>query len=243
MNVRNMGRMVSKERLVVAFLLVGLVLGPSVATAQEASPTVNLDSTSITVDGGETSYVTAEYRFNVDEAGSGDAALTSISGTIWQLSDREIGEISASVDGESVDADVTEEPRHYGVSVPLESVSDGDTIRVTLEYEVAGPAGEVRAPLWVPEYSTPGQANVIDISMSLPEGTTVSGDTFPSPTTVDGNTATYEILHVPGFIAAEYDESGIGLITTDTIYSIVGVVAIIGFIVGGLAIDRKTGER
>ncbi len=240
MNVRNIRRVLPRKRLVVALLLAGLVLGPSVATAQEASPAVNLAGTSITVDGGETSSVTAEYRFEVDEAGSGDAALTSISGTIWQLSDREIGGISVSVDGESVEASVTEKPRHYAVSVPVEGVSDGDTVTATFEYEVSGPAGEVRAPLWVPQYSTPGQANVIDISMSLPEGTTVSGGAFPSPTTIDGNTATYELLHVPGFIAAEYGESGTGLITTDTVYSIVGVVAIIGFIVGGLAIDRKT---
>ncbi|WP_049981305.1 hypothetical protein [Halolamina rubra] len=226
--------------LFAALVLVGLVLGPSTVAAQDASPSVDLAGTSIEIDGGETSTVTAEYEFEIASAGSGESELTSISGTMWQLPDREIGDISATVDGESVDASVTEEDRHWAISVPVADASDGDTVTVTLEYEVAGPAGEVRVPLWVPEYSTPGQANVVDATLTLPEGTTVSGGAFPSPTAVDGDTATYELLHVPGFVAAEYDESGPGLLTEDTLYSLLGVVVIVGFVVGGLAIDRKT---
>lgn len=223
-----------------ALLVVGLVLGPSTALAQEASPSVDLVGTSIDVEAGETSTVTAEYEFEVDSAGSGESALTAIRGTMWELPDREVGDISATVDGESVDATVSEEPRHYVVTVPVEGVSDGDTVTVTLEYEVDGPAGTLRVPLWVPEYSTPGEASVVDMTVSLPEDTTVSGDAFPSPTAVDGNVAEYELLHVPGFVGMNYGESGAGLVTTDTLYSIVGVVVIVGFIVGGLAIDRKT---
>ncbi|QKY19264.1 hypothetical protein B4589_002310 [Halolamina sp. CBA1230] len=237
---RDSSRTSVATKLVVGFLLVGLVLGPGTVAAQESSPSVDLAGTSITIDGGETSTVTAEYEFDVAEAGSGESALTSISGTMWELPDRDVGDISATVDGESVDASVNEEDRHWAISVPVGDVADGDTVTVTLEYEVAGPAGEVRAPLWVPEYSTPGQANVVDATMTLPEGTTVAGGAFPSPATVDGNTATYELLHVPGFIAAEYGESGPGILTEDALYSVVGVVVIVGFVVGGLAIDRKT---
>lgn len=240
MNVRSINRSLAKNRLIVAFLLVGLVLAPSTATAQDASPAVDLQGASITVDGGETSTVTAEYRFRVAETGNGDTALSSISGTVWQFPNHNISEINASVNGESVNASIAEQSRHYDVSVPVRSVSDGDTVAVTLEYQVAEPAGEIRTPLWVPEYSTLGQANVVDISMTLPEGTTVADSGFPNPTSVNGNAATYELLHVPGFIAAEYGESGPGLVSTDRLYSILGVIVIIGFIVGGLAIDRKT---
>jgi len=237
---RNTSRTSVATTIVAAVLLVGLVLGPGTAAAQETSPSVDLAGTSITVDGGETSTVTAEYEFEVAEAGSGESALTSISGTMWQLPDRDVGDISATVDGESVDASVTEEDRHRAISVPVEDVSDGDTVTVTLEYDVAGPAGDVRAPIWVPEYSTPGQANVVDATLTLPEGTTVSGDAFPGPASVDGNTATYELLHVPGFIGADYGESGMGVLNEDFLYSVLGVVVIVGFVVGGLAIDRKT---
>lgn len=224
----------------VALLVVALVLAPGTALAQEASPSVTLAGTSITVDAGETSTVSAEYEFAVADTGSGDSELTAISGTVWELPERDVGDITATVDGESVDVEVSEGPRHTDVTVPVADVSDGDTVTVVLEYDVAGPAGELRAPLWVPEYSTPGQANVIDMTVSFPDGTTVSGDAFPGPATVDGNTAEYELLHVPGFVAADYGESGPGLVTSDTLYSILGLVVIIGFVVGGLALDRKT---
>jgi hypothetical protein len=227
-------------RLLVAVLVVGLVLGPATAAAQSASPSVDLAGTSIQIDAGETSTVTAEYEFDVAEAGSGDSALTSIGGTMWTMPDREIGDISATVNGESVDVSTTEHDRHVVLSVPVSDVSDGDTVTVTLEYEVSGPAGELKTPLWVPEFSTPGQANVVDARVTLPEGDTVSGSAFPSPATVDGNEVTYELLHVPGYLAMSYDATGTGLITTDTVYSIVGVVVIVGFVVGGLAIDRRT---
>ncbi|MFW5939436.1 MAG: hypothetical protein ACOCQU_03205 [Halolamina sp.] len=223
-----------------ALLVLGLVFAPGTALAQEESPSVELASASIDVDGGETSTVTAEYEFDVAAAGSGDSALTAIGGTMWQLPDRDVGDISATVNGENVDASVTEESRHNALSVPVENVEDGDTVAVTLEYEVAGPAGNVRAPLWVPEYATPGQANVVDGTLTLPDGATVAGSEFPTPASVDGNTATYELLHVPGFIGAEYGESAPGLLSEDVLYSVLGVLVIVGFVVGGLAIDRKT---
>lgn len=227
-------------RLTVVVLVVGLTLASGTAIAQSASPSVDLAGTSIDVDAGETSTVTAEYEFAVAEAGSGESALTAIGGTMWTMPDREISGIAATVNGESVEASVTEQDRHLELSVPVSDVSDGDTVTVTLEYEVTGPAAELKTPLWVPEYSTPGQANVVDMTVTLPEGETVSGSAFPSPATVDGNTATYELLHVPGYVAMTYGESGTGLVTADTVYSIVGVVVIVGFVIGGLAIDRRT---
>jgi hypothetical protein len=231
------------KRLVVVLVVFGLLLGPSTALAQEGtSPSVSLSETSVEIDAttAGTSAVTAEYEFDVEEAGSGDSALSSISGTMWQFSEREVGDISATVNGEEVDASVSEESRHHSVEVPVEDVSSGDTVTVTLAYEVSEPNGELKTPIWVPEYPTPGQANVVEVAVSLPDGTTVSGEGFPTPGTVDGNTAEYDVIHVPGFIALEYGESGTGAITSDLLYSIVGVVVIIGFIVGGLAIDRKT---
>lgn len=240
MNIGPIDRSLIGKRLVVALLLVGLVLGPSTAMAQDASPSVNLTGTSVDIDAGETSTVTAEYEFDVAAAGSGESQLSSISGTMWTDSEREIGDISASVNGESVEATVEEQSRHLDVTVPVSDVSDGDTVTVTLEYEVTGPAGELRVPLWVPEYSTPGEESVVDISLTLPEGQTLSGGAFPSASTVDGNAVGYDLLHVPGFIGMEYGESGPGIVTTDTLYSILGVIVIVGFVVGGLAIDRKT---
>lgn len=225
---------------VVVFLVIGLLLGPTTAVAQEESPSVDLTNTTIDIDAGENSMVTAEYQFTVGSAGSGDsAAISSINGTLWKIPGREIGEITTTVGGESVEPSVSEQSGHLNVSVPVEDV-DSDTVTVTLEYQVSGPARKLQAPLWVPEYSTPGQENVIDMTVMLPEGTTLSGDSFPSAATVDGNTVKYNLLHVPGFVKMNYGQTGAGVLTADTLYSLLGVVLIVGFIVGGLVIDRKT---
>jgi len=240
MTARNIGSVIRGKKTVVTFLVVGLLLCSGTTLAQDAFPSVDLAGTSIDIDAGETSTVTAEYQFEVVGAGSDDSELTSINGTMWQLPDREVGDISATANGESVDPTISDGDRHTDVSVPVKGVSDDDTVTITLEYEVAGPTSKLRAPLWVPEHSTPGQANVIDITVNLPSDTTVSGDGFPNPDTVDEDTVEYGLLHVPGFVSVPYGETGAGFITTDTAYSIVGVVVILGFIVGGLAVDRKT---
>lgn len=245
MRLINESHMILKQKIdsrkfVVVLLVIGLLLGPSTAMAQDDSPTVNLTGTEIAIDAGETNTVTAEYQFTVESAGSGDSTLSSISGTMWKVPNREVSDITATVNGESVDPTTSEQTGHFEISVPVENVADGDTVTVTLEYQVAGPTGELQTPLWVPEYSTPGQSNIIDITVTLPEGTTLSGDSFPSSESVNGNSVEYELLHVPGFIKMSYGQTAAGGLTTDTLYSLLGVVLIVGSIVGGLAIDRKT---
>lgn len=237
---RMIGHNFNSRKFVVILLVVGLLLGPTTALAQDESPSVTLAGSTIEIDAGDTSTVTAEYQFDVESAGTGDETISSIEGTMWKLPDREISNITATVNGESVEPTVSEQSGHYDVSVPADGVSDGDTVTVTLKYEVSEPTGELQTPLWVPEYSTPGQANVIDITATLPEGTTLSGDSFPSAETVDGNTVEFDLLHAPGFVKMSYGQTAAGGLTTDTLYSLVGVVLIVGFIVGGLAIDRKT---
>jgi hypothetical protein len=240
MNAQSIDRSLIGKLLMIVLVIIGLVLGPSTVTAQDASPSITLVDASAEIDAGETSTVTAEYEFNIASAGSGDNQLSSISGTVWTNPDRTIGDITATVNGETAEAMVEEQSRHLDLTVPVSDVSNGDTVTVTLMYEVTGPDSNLRVPLWVPGYSTPGEENVVGISVTLPEGATLSGGAFPSASTVDGNSIGYELLHVPGFVSMEYGQSEPGIVTTDTLYSILGVVVIVSFIIGGLAIDRKT---
>lgn len=226
------------KRTLIVGIVVALTLGSTSVAAQEAA-SVTLTQADIEVDAGETSTVTAEYQFSVESVGSGDAALTSIGGTLWQIPGRSVSGITATVNGESVEPTVTEESAHQAVSVPVEGVSSGDTVTVTLEYQVSGPSGNLQVPIWVPEYSTPGQEAVVQATVTLPQGSTLQGDAFPSAAQVSGNTVEYNLLHVPGFIKAQYGDSRAGL-TNDQLYSIVGVLLIIGLVGGGLMLDRRT---
>lgn len=231
------------KAVLILALMVLLTMTSTITVAQEESgPEVVLTGAEINIDISDTNTVTAEYQFQVGSIGAGDAELTEIEGTMWHPPDRTVSDLNAAVNGEEVEATISEESAHDVVSVPLEEVNDGDTVTVTLEYQIDGPTGDLYAPLWVPEYSTAGEVAVIHTTITLPEGQHAQGDSFPEPERIDGNLVEYDTLHVPGYITLTYDDSPPGFVGLNTLYSVLGVAIIIGLVVGGLYIDRKTAQ-
>lgn len=226
---------------VAALALVGIVGPVGVATAQEGdAPSVTLITGDIGVDAGETSTVTTTYEFTVESVGSGDQRLTSIDGRLWKFPERSVDGLSASVNGEEVTSEVTEQDRHYEVSVPVDDVSAGETVTATLTYEIAGPAGDLKVPVFAPEYPTTGESTVIDLQVELPEGQQLQGDAFSRPDSTSGNVVTWELLHVPGFVTLEYGSSpGIGM---NTIFSTIGIILVLG-VIGGWAVAQRRRAR
>lgn len=229
-----------KTVLLLILLVLLATCSTTVVAQEEAEPEVILTGASIDINVSDSNTVTAEYEFQVESIGSDDAELTEIEGTMWHPPDRTVSNLNTAVDGENADATISEESAHNIVSVPLEEVSTGDTVTVTLEYQVDGPTGDLYTPLWVPEYSTSGETAVVNTTITLPEGQYAQGDSFPEPERIDENVVGYDTLHVPSFITLSYSDSQPGLVTLNAIYSIIGVTAIIGLIVGGLYIDRTT---
>jgi hypothetical protein len=231
--------MLTKRILIVAIVASLAVCSASVA-AQDGSPSVTLDAVDIDVDAGDTSTVSAEYQFTVGDAGSGDSALSAIDGTLWKIPERSVSDLAVSVNGEDVEPDVSDSPQHTDVSVPVEGVSSGDTVTVTVAYQVSGPSGELQVPVWVPEYSTSGPAGVATAAVTLPHGQAVQGDAFPAAESISGSAVEYSLLHTPGFIKVNYGEGALGGLTADQLYSALGVVLILGLVIGGLLLDRRT---
>jgi hypothetical protein len=233
----------------IRYLVYSLVLCVALATvvtpiaAQEGeAPSATLSAADIDVEAGEQTQVTATYEFAVDSTGSGDSAMTAISGTIWGFPDHAVGDISATVNGEEVSPDVTSEDRFTTVAVPVEGVSDGDTVEIQLSYTVADPAGALKTPLWVPEFATSGADRVVDVTVALPADTQVQGAAFPRVDTVDGSTLSYELLHVPGFVAVTYGEGASSLFALDVLSSVVGIALILGFL-GAWMMYRRNAVR
>lgn len=227
-------------------LLCGLSLvlvvgaGGTPVVAQEATaPSVTLSDATITAEVGETSTVDATYRFQVTETGSGEEALTAISGTMWRFSGNEISDLAVAVDGESVTPEVTENERFLTVAVPVEGVASGDTVSVSVSYTVAGTADRFKAPIWVPEFQTTGDGRVVEMTTSLPDGTQVQGAAFPKVDSADGSTLSYTMLHVPGFVQTDYGEGSGGLLTVDTLSTVVGLTLILGILGSWLVWTRR----
>lgn len=216
--------------VVVALVVVGAgAATPAAAQEDSESPAVTLSSADIRVDGGEESTVTATYEFAVESPGSGDAALTAISGTMWRFPANDIGGIAATVDGSEVSPEVSRENRFLSLSVPVEDVSAGDTVTVELTYTVSGAAGELKTPLWSPEFQTTGESRVVSLTTTLPEGTQPQGATFPSVEDRDGNVLSSQMAHVPGFVSVSYGSGSGPLFSLDVLSTLVGLVIIFGF--------------
>lgn len=238
-------RAISTRHVVYGLVLCVALAGMAtpIAAQEGEAPTATLSSASVNVDAGDETQVTATYEFAVDSTGSGEQSLSSISGTIWDFPEHAVGDISATVDGEEVEPEVTREDRFVQVAVPVEGVSGGDTVSVELSYTVADPAGELKTPLWVPEFQTAGTDTVVSMTVSLPDGQQVHGAAFPKATSTDGATLTYELLHLPGFVAVSYGNGAGGLFTLDVLSSVVGVGLILGILGAWLAWRRNLVRR
>lgn len=191
---------------------------------------MTLSRASIQIEAGDTSQVTATYQFQIGSPGSGDQRLTAISGTLWEFPGRSVSGYSATVDGDPVELELTDNPQHTLLSVPVGDVQPGERVEVTLSYQVNGPAGQLKAPVWVPEFETQGRQNVIEMIVTLPDGTRPQGDAFPNidRRTDGGSTLEYGLLHVPSFVFMTYGQGG-GGVTINTLSSLGGVLFILVF--------------
>ena len=219
------------------YVVYGLVLCVALAAAatpvaaqQGDAPEATLSDASVTIDAGDRTTVNATYEFTVSSAGSGERALSAINGTMWLFPDHQVGDVSATVNGEQVLPQVTREDRFMRISVPVSDVSDGDTVTVGLSYTVAGPAGHLKAPLWAPEFTTSGTDQAVSIEVALPANAQVHGVAFPRADSVSGSTINYDLLHLPGFVDVTYGSGAGNLLSLDVLSSVVGVALILGFL-------------
>lgn len=230
------------QRLLLYGTVLTVVLAGAAApiAAQEGeAPSATLSAATIEVDAGETTQVTANYEFTVASAGSGDQALSAISGTMWLFPDHGVSDLSATVDGEEVQPEVTRESRYMDVALPVSDVSEGDTVEATVSYTVASSAGSLKAPLWTPEFQTGGTDRVIDMTVTLPDGSNVHGAAFPKVDATSGTTLSYGLLHMPGFVSVEYGPGGGSLLGLDTLSTLFGVLLIVGILGGWLVMRRR----
>lgn len=231
--------------LIVAVVIAVVVFGSSVGTAAQESgngePAATLTGAGITIDVGESRVVNATYRFDIERLGDGDAA---IEGTMWRFPGRDVNDLSARVDGRSVDPSVTREARFVRIGVPVSDVDRGETVSIRLQYRISGPGDRLKTPLWVPEFGTTGSDRIVRMTVSLPDGTRAQTPAFPEIDSrhEDGRVARYRLLHVPGFVALPYGQSG-ELVTLDRLATIAGLLGIGGIFGGWTLYNRRAARR
>ncbi|WP_129113602.1 hypothetical protein [Halegenticoccus tardaugens] len=226
-------------------LLYGLVLMVAfsavtapVAGQEGEGPVVTLSAANGDLTVGETTQVTSNYEFAVEEPGSGEQALSAVSGTIWLFPGTEVQNVQASVNGQPVEPTVDRSDRYMTVSVPVSDVSAGETVTVGMSYSVSGEAGSLNVPLWVPEYETTGSNPVVSLTITLPEGQQVQGSAFPKLNDQNGNVVTANLLHMPGFVKFNYGSGASSFFTIELLSTVIGVALIVGILGGWFAWTR-----
>ena len=225
----------------VALILVAC-LGATVTTASAQSgsaPSVTLTSANVNVDVGQsTNTVTGTYKLKVSSIGSGDQKLTAFTGTIWSFPGRSVSDLSATVNGKTVSPKTSKDDEVVHVSIPIQNVQAGDTVTLKMNYKAANAGGNLKTPIFVPSYMTPGSKGVVDMTVTLPSGQQPHSDVFPAVESKNGNVVKFNLLHMPGFVFMKYGKGSGTLFSLSNMMTLIGLLIILGFVGAFFRYDR-----
>lgn len=215
--------------IVSSLIVVGMVAPVVSAEAGQTEQPLTLVDANVTVDAAEMRLVDATYRLKVARPNSESASVTTIEGTMWRFTGREVHDLQVSVDGTEMRPDVTRQAHHTQVSVPVPESAREGTVVVRFRYRVSGPAGRLRLPLWVPSANPPGDGRVVGVTVRLPDETRVQSATFPAvePREDDASVLSAHLTQMPGLVTLEYGQES-PILTLDDAVSLAGVGALAG---------------
>jgi len=229
---------------------IGLVIAaPGVTAAQAGTtegPSLGLVQASVSVDcnSSQRHHVTAVYEFRSE--GRERADISVIEGVIWRFDRHRISNMSVRVNGQPVTVDRNRTGRVERVAVPVPDGEGVSQVQVTVSFDVRGPAGELRTPLWVPEFTPPSPDRAVRIEVGLPADGPVAGEIFPQPSRVSqqGRTVKFELAHVPGFVFITLTARGEGKpVTVTRAAAVAGAVLTGGMLLAWVLYRRRTRSK
>ncbi len=215
--------------IVSSLIAVGVVAPVVSAEAGQTEPAMTLVGANVTVDAAEMRLVDATYRLRVARLDSESASVTTIEGTMWRVTGREVHDLEVSIEGTEMRPDLTRHAHHTRVSVPVPESAREGTVVVRFRYTVSGPAGRLRIPLWVPSANPPGDDRVVGVTVQLPDETRVQSATFPAvePREEDASVLSAHLTQMPGLVTLEYGQDS-PILTLDDAVSLAGVGILAG---------------
>lgn len=122
----------------------------------------------------------------------------------------------------------------FFISIP-QGTSGEFTYTVTYHY---GNTEVDKIPLVVPAVSSSGQGNDVSIKLTIPEGQYLQ-NSFPIMNAGDTGTITQDMMNIPNFLNVSLSSSPAGLFTISNMYTVFGLIVILGFIFLWLMSERK----
>jgi hypothetical protein len=149
--------------------------------------------------------------------------------------------LTVTSNGQPLDFQLTEDETLNKVAVTLpEGVADEFSYEITYTFSGTGD----RIPLVIPNASTDGNGNDIVLTVTIPEGQYLH-NSFPIIDVGDTGTLTEYMMNIPNFVNLEISSTPPGFLNSNTVYTGLGLVIILGFI-GAMAFNlfkstKKTG--
>lgn len=95
-----------------------------------------------------------------------------------------------------------------------------------------------KIPLVLPAVSTDGTGNVVSIKLELPKGMYLQ-DSFPIFDGAESGTIQGDMMNFPNFLSLDLGSSPPGLLSESNLYTLFGLVVILGFIIAWLYNERR----
>lgn len=217
-----------------ASFVVLLVAAPA-TSAQESSDGPALREASVRVSPGQGGTEVTE-RLAVTGAGG-----ESIDHVLARFGSAEVEDLT--VRSGNREPEVSREPGELveNISIPVPAnTTGGFEYEVSYTYSAGTEAG--RVPLVVPTAPTTGDAAVVTVDLTLPQGRYL-GDSFPvMESSGEGGVSGARMTSFPGFVSYEVGTSPVGILTAANAYTALVLALIVGCVFVLLLYDRRSGR-
>ncbi|WP_047151759.1 hypothetical protein [Aneurinibacillus tyrosinisolvens] len=125
---------------------------------------------------------------------------------------------------------------HDKVFITIPQGKSGDfAYEITFEYTSNEPN---KIPLVIPGVASDGTANVVSLKLKVPEGQYLH-ESFPVIDSGETGMVEEHIMNIPNFLNVKFGDSPAGFFTTSNLYTLLGLVVILGIITAWLVSERK----
>jgi hypothetical protein len=121
--------------------------------------------------------------------------------------------------------------------IPVPEGVTGD-FTYSISFRYSGSSDLSKIPLVVPAIASDGMGNIVSLKINIPEGMYLH-DSFPIFDSGNTGSVTEYMINIPNFVSIQLGSSPAGFFTSSNMYSLFGLIVILGFIAAWLLNEKK----
>ena len=156
---------------------------------------------------------------------------------LTQFSDADVADLEFTWGDIQLGAETTKGDIINKLSVPVPQGSTGD-FSYMISYRFTKNTDVNRIPLVVPTIASDGTANVVSLTLDLPQGKYLH-NSFPIIDAGDSGTVVENMINMPNFVSLELSSTPAGFFKPSNLYTMFGLLVILGFIGAWILNERR----